>query len=192
MNIATWQCEPKSPTSAHFSCYNVRKACFSYLLTTDANAIEELPSIAASWWYSQESFPCFPEVVDVLHSMFSIQTPTLVHVHKLLYEILQLAILMLQALWAPEHDPPHQGVANYSPPATTAEELRAWQTHRRRLLRALPLKVSWEKLSVIFQKRWVSCYFHKIYLHGSRDTSKSSSGPTHLYLGSLADYPSLN
>lgn len=85
--------------------------------------------------------------------MFSIQTPTLVHVHKLLYEILKLATLMLQAHWAPEHDPPHQGVAKYSPPSTTAEELRAWETHRRTLLTAFPLKVSSEKLSVIFQKR---------------------------------------
>lgn len=101
----------------------------------------------------RKAFPVSQTFVDVLHIMFSIQTPMLVHVHKLLYEILQLVTLMMQAHWAPEHDPTHQGVAKYLPPSTTAEDLRAWETHRRRLLIALPLKVGWEKLRVIFQKR---------------------------------------
>lgn len=73
----------------------------------------------------RKAFPVSQMFLDVLHSMFSIQTPMLVHVHKLLNEILQLATLKMQA---PEHDPPHQGVARYSPPSTTAEDLRTWET----------------------------------------------------------------
>lgn len=62
--------------------------------------------------------------VDVLSSMFSIQTPMLAHVYKVWYEILQLATLMIQAHWIPKHDPPHQEVAKYSPPSTNCRRTK--------------------------------------------------------------------
>lgn len=70
--------------------------------------------------------------------------------------ILQLAYfayLMGDPYWGSSDGPPQQGLANYLPPSTTAEELRSWETHWKRFLIVFSLNVSWEKLHCCIQKK---------------------------------------
>lgn len=50
-SMIMWAKEPYKRTF-FLLWYNVRKTSFSYLLTSEANVIEKLPSIASRWYYS--------------------------------------------------------------------------------------------------------------------------------------------